>query len=64
MSLRGRMYPNGTDVSTSNHMFRRPSLMIAIPVIKLDGLVLIIGTLRNLFVLTVIFVHTVVQQND
>ena len=51
-------------MSTSNHMFQRLSLMIAIPVITLDGLVLIIGILRNLFVLTVISVYTVVQQND
>lgn len=51
------MYPNATYVTTTNSSHYTTGLLTGVAVIMADGLIAIVGTLGNLLVLTVIFVH-------
>lgn len=51
------MVSNATYVTSTNYTRYIPSLLTSATVIAADGLIAIVGTLGNLLVLTVIFVH-------
>ncbi|XP_078363784.1 alpha-1A adrenergic receptor-like [Oculina patagonica] len=51
------MYDNDTYITSTNASHYIPSLLTGVAVITADGLIAIVGTLGNLLVLTVIFVH-------